>query len=63
MSEWQALVAGFGFYLILEGLLPFLNPNGFKKAMAVALQTPEKQLRRFGACMLVVGVIVLFAVK
>ena len=63
MSEWQALAAGFGFYLILEGLLPFFNPEGFKRMIAAALHIPENQLRGFGAVMLVLGVIILFAVK
>ena len=63
MSEWQALAAGFAFYLILEGLLPFFNPSGFKRILALAGQMDEQSLRRMGGVMLVLGVILLFYVK
>lgn len=63
MSEWQALAAGFAFYLILEGLLPFFNPSGFKQMLAMVEQMSEQSLRRMGAVMLILGVILLFWVK
>ena len=63
MSEWQALIAGFGFYLLLEGLMPFLNPGGFKKVLSMMQDLPDQQIRRLGALMLVVGIILLFSIK
>ena len=63
MTEWQALIAGFAFYLVIEGLMPFLNPGGFKRALAIMLQMPDHQIRKFGAVMLVVGIILLFSIK
>lgn len=63
MSEWSALVAGFAFYLILEGLMPFFNPSGFKRLLAMSLQISDEQMRKYGAVMLILGVILLFSVK
>ena len=63
MTEWQALIAGFAFYLILEGLLPFFNPRGFKRFLAMTQELPESQLRGVGAVMLVLGLLLLFSVK
>ena len=63
MSEWQALAAGFAFYLILEGLMPFFNPSGFKRLLAMTSELDEQQLRKMGAVMLVLGLILLFSVK
>lgn len=63
MSEWQALFAGIAFYLILEGLMPFFNPAGFKRLLAMMIDLPDDQIRKFGAVMLVVGVILLFSIK
>ena len=63
MSEWQALAAGFAFYLILEGLMPFLNPQGFKRAILMMAGLSDDNLRKFGLVMLVVGVILLFSIK
>lgn len=63
MSEWQALAAGFAFYLILEGFMPFFNPAGFKRILAMTEQMSEGALRKMGAAMLIAGVILLFYVK
>lgn len=63
MSEWQALLAGFAFYLILEGIMPFFNPQGLKKLMAMSLQIPDQQLKRFGAIMLIIGVVLLLSIR
>lgn len=63
MSEWQALAAGFAFYLILEGVLPFFNPSGFKRFLLMAQDVPESQMRVFGGVMLVLGLVLLFSVK
>jgi uncharacterized protein YjeT (DUF2065 family) len=63
MSEWQALAAGFAFYLILEGLLPFFNPRGLKRFMAMSQDMSDNQLRTFGGVMLILGLLLLFSVK
>jgi len=63
MSEWQALVAGFAFYLILEGLMPFFNPSGFKQLLFMVKDMSDESLRKMGGIMLVLGIILLFSVK
>jgi len=63
MSEWQALAAGFAFYLILEGVLPFFNPSGFKRFLLIAQEVPEGQMRVFGGVMIALGLALLFSVK
>ena len=63
MSEWQALGAGFAFYLILEGLMPFFNPEGFKRVMALTSQMDPGSLRKMGGAMMLFGVLLLFWIK
>ena len=63
MSEWQALGAGFAFYLIIEGLMPFFNPAAFKRMLAMSEHLSEESLRKFGAGMLIAGLILLFSIK
>lgn len=63
MSEWQALTAGFAFYLILEGLMPFFSPKGFKQILASFIEMPEQQVRIVGAVMLFLGVALLMFTK
>lgn len=63
MTEWQAIAAGFAFYLIFEGLMPFFNPSGFKQLLLVVKDMSDDSLRKMGGLMLILGVILLFSVK
>jgi uncharacterized protein YjeT (DUF2065 family) len=45
--------------LILEGLLPFLNPAAWRRMFERALRMTDDQLRLVGLSSLVVGVVIL----
>ena len=45
--------------LILEGLLPFLNPGAWRRVFERALQMSDGQIRLLGLSSLAVGVAVL----
>ena len=60
---WADLLAGFAFYLILEGLLPFLTPSGWRRGLAQMSQLSDGQLRGFGLAVVIVGLILLFIVR
>ena len=60
---WQGLGVGFAFYLIIEGVIPFLKPDLWKKALLDVLQLPENNLRIFGAILIVLGIALLYAIK
>ncbi len=34
--QWSDLLAAFALYLVLEGLMPFLNPGGMKRALCAS---------------------------
>lgn len=61
--DWEALGAGFAFYLILEGVMPLLNPNGFKKTLAMVLLADPAHLRLLGAVAVCTGVGLLYLIK
>ena len=61
--DWQGLGVGFAFYLIIEGVIPFLKPDLWKKALLDVLQLPENNLRIFGAILIVLGIALLYAIK
>jgi len=44
---------------IIEGILPFVFPNFWRKMMAEAIKLEEKQLRMMGLSSLMIGVVVL----
>jgi hypothetical protein len=60
---WADLLAGFAFYLILEGLLPFVSPRGWRRGLAAMSELNDSQLRSFGFAVVAVGLILLFIVR
>ena len=58
--QWSDLMAGMALAMVLEGLLPFLSPKGFREALITAVQLPDKALRRLGLISMVIGLAVLY---
>ena len=61
--NWHDLLAAFALYLVLEGLLPFLNPDAFRRLMSQVAGLPEPQLRRMGLISMLAGVALLYLVR
>jgi len=61
--DWNDLFAAFALYLVIEGLLPFANPQGWRKSLFVMAQLNDRQLRIFGAVVIVAGMLLLLAVR
>ena len=57
------LLAALGLLLVLEGIAPFLHPQGVKRALARLLQIEDHELRFAGLGSMLVGVIILFWVR
>ena len=57
------LLEAFGLFLVLEGIAPFLNPGGVKRAFAKLLQVQDRELRIAGLGSMLVGVVILFLVR
>jgi uncharacterized protein len=57
------LLAALGLFLVLEGIAPFINPQGVKRAFAKLLQVRDRELRIAGLGSMLVGVIILFLVR
>jgi hypothetical protein len=57
------LLAALGLVLVLEGMAPFVNPRGVKRAFARLLEVSDRELRIAGLGSMLVGVIILFLVR
>jgi len=57
------LVAAFGLFLIFEGIAPFINPQGVKRALARLAEVRDRELRIAGLGSMLVGVIILFVAR
>ncbi len=56
---WDDLVRAIALVLVIEGMLPFLSPDGWRQAMIQAGKLSDKTLRIIGLVSMVVGVLVL----
>jgi hypothetical protein len=61
--HWSDLWAAFALYLVLEGVLPFLNPGAAKRTLAAMSQLDDRILRRIGLGSMIAGCVVLYLVR
>ena len=61
--HWSDLLAAFALYLILEGLLPFLSPESWRKSLLMLSQFKDGQLRFFGLAVILAGLGLLLYVR
>ena len=63
-SELARYLGGaFALYLVLEGVLPFVNPNAAQRLMAKLAQTETKQLRWGGLISMLAGLALLWMAR
>ena len=63
-SEFARYLGGaFALYLVLEGVLPFLNPSAAQRLMAKLAQTETRQLRWGGLISMVAGLALLWMAR
>ena len=61
--NFSDFLAALGLFLVLEGIAPFVNPQGLKRALAKLLQVPDRELRIAGLGSMLVGVVILFVAR
>jgi len=63
-SELLRYLGGaFALYLVLEGILPFVNPGAAQRLMARLAQTDQAQLRWGGLISMVAGLALLWVAR
>lgn len=60
---WRDLGAALALVLVLEGILPFLNPGAVRRTLALIAQTSDAALRATGAASMLLGVVVLYLIN
>ena len=58
--DWHDLLTAFALYLVLEGIVPFINPAGCKRVMATMGKWQDSTLRRIGVTSMMAGVALLY---
>ena len=58
MSDvWLAALA---LVLVIEGILPFVSPGGWRRGFGQLMQLRDGQLRFFGLCSILLGLLLLW---
>ena len=61
--DWNDFLTGLALYLVLEGILPFLSPDGWRRGMNMIASLSGQQLRIFGLLSMLAGVALLVFVR
>ena len=59
----QDLLAALCLVLVIEGIMPFLTPSGWRNMMLTLAQTDDKNIRMLGLVSMLLGAGLLFWVR
>ena len=62
-AMWDELLAAFGLMLVLEGILPFLNPRALRQTLLRMAQLEDRVLRFAGLISMALGLLVLYVFR
>ena len=60
---WTELLTALALVFVLEGLIPFLSPDGYKRYVAQIVELPSASLRWIGLGSMLLGVVMLYATR
>ena len=60
---WHDLLVAIALVLVLEGLLPFLNPDVMRRALTKLVSLNDNTLRFAGLTSMILGCLLLYALR
>jgi len=57
---WKVFLLAFALLLVIEGLLPALNPRGYRKTMQTLSNMDDRFLRMWGLISMATGAILIY---
>jgi uncharacterized protein YjeT (DUF2065 family) len=60
---WSDLLTALALVLVIEGIVPFINPDGLRRMFALATQLDNATLRFIGFSSMCLGLILLYLVR
>jgi uncharacterized protein YjeT (DUF2065 family) len=60
---WQDLLAALALVLVIEGVVPFLNPGSLRRLLETVSQLDDRTLRITGFVSMLCGVLMLYMVR
>ena len=59
---WGEIATALALVLVIEGIMPFLNPAGMRRMLAMVAQLDDTTLRTIGFISMIIGVVLLYLV-
>lgn len=60
---WQDILTAFALYLIIEGMIPFVGPQRFRRTVERIGKLSDSNLRSMGLVAMGAGLLLLFIVR
>ena len=60
---WHDILVATALLLVVEGIIPFLNPAGFRKLLSMMSQMDDSTLRFSGLTSMLLGVVLLYLIN
>jgi len=60
---WTDLLAAIALLLVIEGMVPFLNPKSLRQMLETVSQLDDRTLRIVGLVSMIIGVVLLTIVR
>jgi hypothetical protein len=59
---WEQIGIAIALLLVIEGIIPFLSPNGWRKTLQAISEMPDEKVRLIGLVSMIFGVILLYLI-
>ena len=60
---WQELLVAIGMVLVIEGVLPFVNPSAYRRMLMTLSKLEDGQIRFAGLTVMIAGCAVLYLLR
>ena len=60
---WSDLLAALALLLVIEGIIPFVNPQALRRMLAAMNELDDRALRMAGLVSMILGVVLLTIVR
>lgn len=61
--NWGDLLAALALVLVIEGMVPFVNPQSLRRMLETVSQLDDRTLRIMGLVSMICGVVMLYLVR
>ena len=60
---WNDFLAALALVLVIEGMIPFVNPQSLRRILATVAQLDDRSLRIAGLVSMILGLVMLYIVR